>query len=489
MPDSIEENIPINSTKNILVRKLLIIAGVPIDNFTMEEALNRIEQLIVMGRKDGRTRQVATVNADFVVNAAKDPELRHILQESDLATPDGMPLVWGARMLGVDIKERVAGADMVPALAAIAAEKNLSLYLFGSMEGIANEAAEILTTNNPGLNIVGTASPPYTSLIDIDEKYIEDIRRAKPDVLLVALGNPKQEKFISMHKHDLGAAVAIGIGGTLDFIAGKQVRAPVWMQNTGTEWLYRMFTDPKRLVQRYFHDLIGFTRFFGSQWLHMRKSKSTVDRSSKQDVVIVKNKATLNLSGRIDITNNNKLSELLEKALLQTEHIDLNLENVTFLDSVAIGTILACTRIARDREGDIRLMNVPSPLMKTLTLLKLDRFFEINETTKSHIPKTKKSVERLGENIIIPIPSIFDATSSRKLIENTLKILEPKKNLILDFSETRLLTSAGLAAIVRLNRENSKLGGDFHLKNCSDDVYRTLQLVRFDAIFSILKNE
>ena len=136
MPDSIEENIPINSTKNILVRKLLIIAGVPIDNFTMEEALNRIEQLIVMGRKDGRTRQVATVNADFVVNAAKDPELRHILQESDLATPDGMPLVWGARMLGVDIKERVAGADMVPALAAIAAKKNLSLYLFGSMEGL-----------------------------------------------------------------------------------------------------------------------------------------------------------------------------------------------------------------------------------------------------------------------------------------------------------------------------------------------------------------
>src|SRR3954464_7016393 len=144
------------------MRKLLIILGVPVDDLNMSEALARLEEFIRIGRATGKSHQIATVNADFVVNSLHDPELRRILQESDMATADGMPLVMGARMLGVPLTGRVTGADMVPALAERAAQKGYSVYLLGARPGIAKQAAYILQSRNPGLNIVGVVSPPNT---------------------------------------------------------------------------------------------------------------------------------------------------------------------------------------------------------------------------------------------------------------------------------------------------------------------------------------
>ncbi|MFK7804097.1 MAG: WecB/TagA/CpsF family glycosyltransferase [Anaerolineae bacterium] len=484
--NQINENISAHQKNNPLIRRLLIIAGIPIDNLTMTETVDRIDYLIEQGKKDGRTRQVATINADFVVKAAEDPELRFLLQGSDLATPDGMPLVWGARMLGVDIRERVAGADLVPVLAAHAAKKGHTIYLFGSAEGIAQQAANILTANNPGLKIVGAVSPPLSSIIDMEQKYIDEIKKAKPDILLVALGNPKQEKFIGMHKNELGASVAIGIGGTLDFIAGKTSRAPLWMQNIGIEWLYRMFSDPSRLVERYYNDLTGFTRFFVSQWFHMRNKQQPDALLPQQGIVLVDDRAIVNLSGRIDITNNNDLSDLLEQALAEASNIDLDLSDTIFLDSLAIGTILACTRIARDRNGDIRLVNVPPPILKTLKLLKLDRFFETLSGSEKKPQPAKPQVSHTAEHIIIPTPPIFDANSSRDWTQKALAELQAKKSVILDFSNTRLLASAGMAAIAKINHEVSKDGGELKLLNCADDIVRVLKIVKFDVLFPII---
>ncbi|MFT7586536.1 MAG: N-acetylglucosaminyldiphosphoundecaprenol N-acetyl-beta-D-mannosaminyltransferase [Cellvibrionaceae bacterium] len=452
----------------------------------MGESLDRIDQFIQQGRIDGRTRQIATINADFVVKAAEDPELRFLLQESDMATADGMPLVWGARLLGVDIRERVAGADMVPALAKRAAQRGYSIYLFGSMEGVAEQAAKILIENNPGLNIVGTVSPPFSSIIDMDQKYIDDIKKAKPDILLVALGNPKQEKFIGMHKNGLGVPVAIGIGGTLDFIAGKTSRAPLWMQNSGIEWIYRMFSDPKRLVKRYYNDLVGFTRFFAMQWFHMRNGERPDVLLPQQDIVLVGDKAIVNLVGRVDMANNNNLSTLLEQALVETANIDIDLGQAVFLDSVAIGTILACTRIARDRNGDIRMVNVPATILKTLKLLKLDRFFELISGSDKDSQEVESAVLRTSQYIIIPTPPIFDANSSQEWTRKALPELESGKSVILDFSNTRLLASAGLAAMAKINHEVTKIGGDLKLTNCTDDIVRVFKLVKFDILFPII---
>ena len=484
--NQINENTPAPKSKNSLIRRLLVIAGIPIDNLTMEETLDSIEHLIQQGKKDGRTRQIATVNADFVVKAAEDPELRFLLQEADLATPDGMPLVWGARMLGVNIRERVAGADIVPALAKRAAKKGYSLYLFGSVDGVPQKAADILIQNNPNLKIVGQVSPPFSSVIDMEQKYIDDIKNAKPDILLVALGNPKQEKFIGMHKNDLGVPVAIGIGGTLDLIAGKTIRAPLWMQKAGIEWLYRMFSDPGRLVERYYKDLTGFTRFFASQWIHMRRGKKSNVLLPQQDLVLVDDKAVVRLSGRIDANNNHKLTGLLEQALAETAKIDIDLSNAIFLDSLAIGTLLGSTRVARDRKGDIRLVNVPTTIMQTLKLLKLDRFFELVSSSNKSPQIKKPAVSRTEKHIVIPTPAIFDANSSRSWTKKTLNELEPGKNVFLDFSNTRLLASAGLAAIVKINHEVTKHDGELKLVNCAEDIKRIFKIVKFDMLFTVI---
>src|SRR4029079_1276879 len=158
------------------MRKLLIILGVPVDDLNMSEALERLEEFIKIGHATGKSHQVATVNADFVVNSLHDPELRRILQESDMATADGMPLVMGARLLGVPLADRVTGADLVPALAERAAQKGYSIFLLGARPGVAARAGQILQSRYPGLKIVGIISPPNTSVLEMDQSILDEVK-------------------------------------------------------------------------------------------------------------------------------------------------------------------------------------------------------------------------------------------------------------------------------------------------------------------------
>ena len=250
----------------MFMRKLLIILGTPIDDINMGEALDQIDAFIAAGRTSGKGHQIATINADFVVKSLHDAELRRILQEADMATADGMPLVWSARLLGVPIEGRVTGADMVPALAERAAQKGHSIYFLGAAPGIAEKAAKILLLQYPGLKIAGIASPSVEAVQNGDPAIIVACKAANPDILLVAFGNPKQEKWIYRHAQELGIPVMIGVGGTFDFIAGVTKRAPQWMQQNGLEWIYRLVQQPGRLWKRYITDLFGFGYFFLWQW-------------------------------------------------------------------------------------------------------------------------------------------------------------------------------------------------------------------------------
>ncbi|MCA9924861.1 MAG: WecB/TagA/CpsF family glycosyltransferase, partial [Anaerolineales bacterium] len=285
------------------MRKLILMLGVPIDDLTPAEALNRLEMFIENGRATGKNHQIATVNADFVVKAMSDPELRGILLESDMATADGMPLVWGARKLGVQLQDRVTGADMVPALSQRAAEKGYSIYFLGAAPGVAARAAEILQAQNPGLKIAGIYSPPKSSLLEMDTSVVDRVRAAKPDILLVAFGNPKQEKWIAMHRHNLSVPVMIGVGGTFDFIVGKTKRAPVWMQRAGLEWLFRLLHEPRRLWKRYVVDMGGFGLFFVRQWWAMRQGNWPQVLLPRTDLVMVAGTAVLNLFGSLNRSN------------------------------------------------------------------------------------------------------------------------------------------------------------------------------------------
>jgi exopolysaccharide biosynthesis WecB/TagA/CpsF family protein len=249
-----------------------IILGIPIDNLTLDGAVQRIFSLIEAYSPDQRPRLVVTVNVDFLVKALSwfggvpdNPEVVDILRRADLRTADGMPLVWSSRLLGAPLPERVTGADLVPALAVEAARQGKSLYLLGGQKEVAESAARILQEGCPGLKIAGIDSPyVYTegdelaSASEVDQPICDRINRSGADILLVAFGNPKQEIWFRRNQDRLRVPVVIGIGGTFNFIAGRVARAPGWMQRLGVEWLYRVCQEPGRLWQRY---LLGLAKF------------------------------------------------------------------------------------------------------------------------------------------------------------------------------------------------------------------------------------
>jgi N-acetylglucosaminyldiphosphoundecaprenol N-acetyl-beta-D-mannosaminyltransferase len=486
------------AAQTLQMRRLLVVLGVPIDDLTMEEALDRLELFIEQGRKTGKSHQVATVNADFVIKALQDPELRYLLQEADMATADGMPLVWGARLLGVPLAGRVTGADLVPELARRAAVKGYSLFLLGAGPGVAARAAQILQDQNPGLKIAGVLSPPYGSVLEMSPQVAEEIRKADPDVVLVAFGNPKQEKWIGMYGRELGAPVMIGVGGTLDFIAGTMRRAPAWMQRMGLEWLFRLLQEPGRLWRRYVVDLAGFSIFFARQWWVMRGRRVPAAVLPRSALVLVEQGqgdpvALVTAEGHLDVQHNAEFKELCGRALAATPHVVVNLEQARFLDSSVIGTLVALAKEADEAGGELRLVAVPDPVRRTLNMLRLERFFVIDDSVGEALAQAPAAREesllrRAGVWSVWRTPRRVDAASAPALGEQATALLEDNPFLILDFAETDFLTSAGLAVLVQLQRRAKERGGALRLVVTNPDVLRVLELVRFDRVFELFES-
>lgn len=216
------------------------ILGVPVASLTMREAVEQAERWM----DEGRGVLIATANAEMIMNATRDEELMEILRGADLVVPDGAGTVWAAHHLGYAMPERVAGYDLTQALLKRAPEKNRRVFFFGSAPGVAEKAKQKAEAIYPGIRVVGVRNGYFS---DADEPgIIREIREAQPDLLLAALGVPKQEKWLKKHKDELGVPVCIGVGGTLDVMAGTAKRAPLWMQKAKLEWLFRGILQPKR---------------------------------------------------------------------------------------------------------------------------------------------------------------------------------------------------------------------------------------------------
>lgn len=227
------------------------IAGVPIDSVDLANAVSRLRDAL----GSGRMLQVSTVNLDFLVRAQRDPEVMRIFRRTDLNLADGAPVVWLSRLLGTALPGRVAGADLIPELLRELSSSGARVFLLGGENGVAEMAAERIAQLYPGVVVAGTYEPPRTSIAEMDNADIlRRITESQAQVLLVALGHPKQERWIDMHREQLPVSAAIGVGCVLDLIAGRSERAPKWMQAVGLEWFYRMVSEPRRLVGRYVLD-------------------------------------------------------------------------------------------------------------------------------------------------------------------------------------------------------------------------------------------
>lgn len=217
------------------------ILGIPVHAVTMSDTLALIEQYMA----EPRLHQIATVNPEFVMTAQTDAAFRRVLRAADLCLPDGVGLLYAARRLGQTLPERVPGSELVYLLAERAAARGWPLFLLGAAPGVADEAAGILTQRYPGLRVAGT----YPGSPDIAENagLVRRVNDSRAALLFVAYGAPKQDKWIDRNRDALPhVRVAIGVGGSLDFITGRAVRAPRWAQDMGLEWLHRLYKEPWR---------------------------------------------------------------------------------------------------------------------------------------------------------------------------------------------------------------------------------------------------
>lgn len=217
------------------------ILGVPVHSVTMAETI----QLVTAYMPEAHLHQIATVNPEFIMKAQEDPLFRQVLHEADLCIPDGIGLLYAARRYGRPLPERVPGSELVYHLAAQAAHYGWRLFLLGAAPGVAPEAAALLQARYPELQVAGT----YAGTPDPreDEEITARINASGAELLYVAYGAPRQDKWIARNRHRLETVrVAIGVGGALDFITGKAVRAPRWAQRLGLEWLDRLLREPWR---------------------------------------------------------------------------------------------------------------------------------------------------------------------------------------------------------------------------------------------------
>ena len=208
------------------------------DNITMEEAVGT-----AMGHIAARSRcRVVTPNAEFALEAKKNPRFLNILNTSQLVLADGISVVLASKIIGDPMQGRVTGVGFAQALAAAMAKEGKSLYLLGAKPGVAEQAAEKLLKTYPGLKIAGT----HDGYFKEEGPVVEAINAAKPDALLVCLGAPKQEYFMENHDAELEVPVMAGLGGSMDVLAGNVQRAPEFFQKYGLEWLYRLYKEPQR---------------------------------------------------------------------------------------------------------------------------------------------------------------------------------------------------------------------------------------------------
>ena len=222
------------------MRKLVNIAGINIDDISMEQAVETIYKFI----SSDTNHSIFTPNAEIMMDGITNKDMKAILNSADMLVADGAGVVLASKILGKEVAEKVSGFDLVKNLLEASSERSIKFYLFGGKPGIAEKANANIICDYPGAEVVGTRNGYFTK--EDEDNIIQDINNSGAEVLLVCLGAPKQEQWISENKHRLKVKASLGVGGTMDVLAGNVKLAPDFFRNNGLEWLYRLYKEPWR---------------------------------------------------------------------------------------------------------------------------------------------------------------------------------------------------------------------------------------------------
>jgi len=369
----------------------IAILGIPLDNVDSDGALDAINTMIDQFQSDGVARYVTTPNVDFLVNVlsptsfrASNPALAAAYHEADLSIADGMPLVTASRLFGTPLRGRVAGSDLVPKI--FAECQGLKIYALGGDDRTLKHVAAIIDRLNPTIQIVGSASPfilldgkPPEELLRDDESIVAAINNAQPDVLLLALGNPKQELWFRRNRHRLRVPVSIGIGGTFNFIVGRIRRAPRWLQMVGLEWLYRVYAEPRRLWKRYAKGLVVFGSAFLAAYLADRLLRLTAcgpvrHRRREPRVEMIEGVGVVQGAYRLTAKNISSHKARALEAARSSDFVLLDLNGTAYCDAAGLGFIAA---LKQSLEGSGKLLRLAGPSQRLRTQMVWQRFWPV----------------------------------------------------------------------------------------------------------------
>jgi N-acetylglucosaminyldiphosphoundecaprenol N-acetyl-beta-D-mannosaminyltransferase len=444
---------------------LLFLFGIPVHNVTTEEALDWIE----LRARSGRGAQMVTSNLDFIMQAWRDPEMQRIHLDADLVVADGWPPVFFSRLFGPKLKGRVAGSDLVVRLGPFASDRGLSLYALGGREGVAVEAMRILRERSPALRVAGCSSPPVAALLDMDHAGASAaVAQADPDVLLVAFGAPKQDKWIRMNLHRLGGPVAMGIGASLDFIAGAQTRAPRWVQALAMEWFWRLCSQPRRLFKRYSSNLIFLTLILiRLAFVRLRPAGRPSGSPAPEESVLQSKAATLARFPRLAAAEQAEAFCAPLEAEAARRTLILDLSESPWLSSLELGALVRLSQAARIGRRRLLLSGVRKRPLRLLRLLRLDRWLEIPQSVEDWnrrledyaAPEAARRTRwsRSGSTLEILLPEEFEGgEAARAQSDLALQNRDGLQNIVIDGGRLRYIDSSGLLFLKTAHRGTSE---------------------------------
>jgi N-acetylglucosaminyldiphosphoundecaprenol N-acetyl-beta-D-mannosaminyltransferase len=475
-------------TPNLGPRSVVIL-GVPFHDLIMEEAVAEIVRLV----DARRPRYVATANLDFAARASEDVELQRILLEAELVLCDGQPLVWASRRAGTPLRERVAGSDLVPRLAEEAANRNWSLYFLGGEPDSLAAALDRLRTRHPTLRVDGYA-PPFRPLLEMDhDDLAARIRTARPDLLFVAFGCPKQEKWIYMHYQRLGVPVSIGVGATVDFLAGRYRRAPRWAQAIGAEWVVRLMQEPRRLFHRYWFDLLFFIRATRAERQARRRPGPDAVAPAPLPTPLVS--PVRIVAWPAEVTASSLLNGLVPSVVAEPGRVlVLDLSAVRFLDSSGLGALVRGYRQHAQSGGALVLLRPSAPVRQLLRTVRLDRLLPSVEDANDAIraaglrPPSDGLAPGPGE-VVLALTGDLTASAARGLgvwIEENWALQRGATRLRLDLRAVNFIDSSGLGLLLRARRlVSERPGAQLVLTGANANVRNVVALAKLGAVLPL----
>jgi N-acetylglucosaminyldiphosphoundecaprenol N-acetyl-beta-D-mannosaminyltransferase len=475
--------------------KTVVLLGVPFHDVTMDETLAIIDEMVAAGVPSF----IATANLDFAAQASRDVELQRILLDAHLVLCDGTPLVWASRWLQAPLRERVAGSDLTPRLVENAARCGYRLFFLGSDEAVLQEAKARLEARYPGVIICGWYAPPYASLLNLDNAEIAAmVRAARPDILLVALGAPKQEKWIYMHYRDLGVPCSIGVGASLDFVAGKVSRAPKWTHGLGLEWLYRLWQEPRRLIGRYSFDAVFLVKALYRQ---KRAMQVHPPPSAELPEIVSRPRGTVIYSwaGRVDaaaVTSGELVNPLPAAG---QEMVLLDTSEVTFIDSTGLGKLLQSFREAKAAGGGLILLRPSLAVRNLVTAMKLERLLPIAETeeearallaTEQPAGQPVAEIAQASGGALVCHWSgdldIVKAKDFNQLVRTRWLENASAQLLQIDLAGVRFMDSSGLGSLLQARKlAASRQGARFEIIGIGENVRNVIELAKLGALLGV----